>query len=72
MCASLPIGPTVWLGCKRHLVRREGGKAAGSVSKSTDYLVAGANPGSTKMRAAEKHGTPILDEEAFLRLLGRR
>jgi len=53
-------------------VRREGGKAAGSVSKSTDYLVAGASPGSTKMRAAEKHGTPILDEEAFLRLLGKR
>jgi len=53
-------------------IRREGGKAAGSVSKSTDYLVAGSSPGSTKMRAAEKHGTPILDEEAFLRLLGRR
>ncbi len=53
-------------------IRREGGKAAGSVSKSTDYLVAGASPGSTKMRAAEKHGTPILDEEAFLRLLGKR
>jgi len=53
-------------------IRREGGKAAGSVSKNTDYLVAGASPGSTKMRAAEKHGTPILDEEAFLRLLGRR
>jgi DNA ligase (NAD+) len=53
-------------------IRREGGKAAGSVSKNTDYLVAGASPGSTKMRAAEKHGTPILDEEAFLRLLGKR
>jgi len=53
-------------------IRREGGKAVGSVSKNTDYLVAGANPGSTKMRAAEKHGTPILDEEAFRRLLGKR
>ena len=53
-------------------IRREGGKAAGSVSKSTDYLVAGASPGSTKMRAAEKHGTLILDEEAFLKLLGRK
>jgi DNA ligase (NAD+) len=53
-------------------IRREGGKAAGSVSKNTDYLVAGSSPGSTKMRAAEKHGTPILDEEAFLRLLGKR
>jgi len=52
-------------------VRREGGKAAGSVSKNTDYLVAGASPGSTKMRAAEKHGTQILDEAAFVRLVGR-
>ena len=53
-------------------IRREGGKAVGSVSKSTDYLVVGSEPGGTKKRAAEKHGTPILDEEAFLRLLGRR
>jgi len=52
-------------------VRRAGGKAAGSVSKNTDYLVAGAKPGSAKMRAAEKHGTKILDEEAFLKLLGK-
>ncbi|MGB2614431.1 MAG: NAD-dependent DNA ligase LigA, partial [Phycisphaerae bacterium] len=53
-------------------VRREGGKAAGSVSKNTDYLVAGAKPGSMKMRAAEKHGTEILDETAFVRLVGRK
>jgi DNA ligase (NAD+) len=53
------------------LVRREGGKAASSVSASTDYLVAGAKPGGTKRRAAEKHKTPILDENAFLKLVGR-
>ena len=53
------------------MVRQAGGKAAGSVSKNTDYLVAGASPGSTKMRAAEKHGTEVLDEEAFLRLIGK-
>jgi DNA ligase (NAD+) len=53
------------------LVRGLGGKAASSVSGSTDYLVVGASPGGTKMRAAHKHGTPILDEAAFLRLIGR-
>ena len=53
------------------LVRREGGKAASSVSASTDYLVVGAKPGGTKRRAAEKHKTPILDENAFLKLVGR-
>jgi DNA ligase (NAD+) len=53
------------------LVRREGGKAASSVSANTNYLVAGAKPGGTKMRAAEKHTTPILDEKAFLKLVGK-
>ena len=53
------------------LVRSEGGKAASSVSSKTAYLVVGANPGPTKTRAAEKHGTAILDEKAFLSLIGR-
>ena len=54
------------------LVRREGGKATGSVSSKTDYLVTGANPGLSKTRAAEKHGTEVLDEDAFLNLVGHR
>ena len=53
------------------LVRREGGKAANSVSKSTDYLVVGANPGGTKMRAAEKYGTRIINQAEFMELLGQ-
>jgi DNA ligase (NAD+) len=53
------------------LVRAEGGKATGSVSKNTDYLVAGASPGGTKMRAAEKYGTPVLGEAEFLKLVGK-
>ena len=54
------------------LVRSLGGKATGSVSKNTDYLVAGESPGGTKTRAAQKYGTPVLDEEGFLKLVGRR
>jgi DNA ligase (NAD+) len=45
-----------------------GGKAAGSVSKSTDYVVVGENAGS-KADKAEQLGVPILDEEGFEQLL---
>jgi len=45
-----------------------GGKASGSVSKKTTYVVVGANPGS-KADKAESLGLPILDEAAFHRLL---
>ncbi len=45
-----------------------GGHASGSVSKKTDYVVAGANPGS-KRDKAEKLGIEILDEAAFIKLI---
>jgi DNA ligase (NAD+) len=45
-----------------------GGKAAGSVSKNTDYVVVGDNAGS-KADKAEQLGVPILDEAGFERLL---
>ena len=45
-----------------------GGKAASTVSKKTDYVVVGDNPGS-KADKAEQLGVPILDEAAFERLL---
>jgi DNA ligase (NAD+) len=52
---------------KEAIVSR-GGKAAGSVSKKTDYVVAGANAGS-KADKAEQLGVPILDEAGFVELL---
>lgn len=45
-----------------------GGKAAGSVSKRTDYVVVGENAGS-KAAKAEELGLPVLDEDGFRRLL---
>jgi DNA ligase (NAD+) len=51
-------------------IRRAGGRAAGSVSKKTDYLVAGAEAGS-KLDKATKLGVTVLDEAGFEKLLGR-
>ncbi len=49
-------------------IKQLGAKAAGSVSKKTDYLVAGANAGS-KLQKAESLGVPVLDEATFARFL---
>jgi DNA ligase (NAD+) len=51
------------------LVKSAGGKVTNSVSKKTDYVVAGDNPGS-KLAKAEKFGTEILDEEGLRELVG--
>lgn len=52
----------------KEAILSRGGKAAGSVSKKTDYVVVGANAGS-KADKAEQLGVPILDEAGFVRLL---
>ena len=54
-------------GAKEAILQR-GGKASGSVSKKTDYVVVGDSPGS-KADKAEQLGVPVLDEDAFKRLL---
>jgi DNA ligase (NAD+) len=46
-----------------------GGKAAGSVSRNTDYLVAGANTGATKTRKAADLGVQVIDEERLIAML---
>jgi len=50
------------------MVRKLGGKASSSVSKKTDYVVAGTEPGS-KYDKAVKLGVKVIDEEEFKRLV---
>jgi DNA ligase (NAD+) len=51
------------------LIKRAGGKVTGSVSKKTDYVVAGEDPG-TKMQKADELETEILDEAGLRELVG--
>lgn len=52
----------------KEAILARGGKAAGSVSKKTDYVVAGDSPGSKYDKAIEL-GVPVLDEDGFRQLL---
>jgi DNA ligase (NAD+) len=52
----------------KEAILARGGKAAGSVSKKTAYVVAGDAPGSKFDKAIEL-GVPVLDEDGFRRLL---
>ena len=51
------------------LIEANGGKNSGSISGKTAFLLAGAKPGPEKIKKAESLGIPILDEEAFRKLL---
>ena len=51
----------------KKIIETAGGKVTGSVSRNTDYVVAGSSPGSKLQRATEL-GVPIIDEETLKRL----
>ena len=52
------------------LIRRHGGNASSSVSKNTDYVVAGKDPGS-KFEKAKELGVKIISEDEFRQLIGQ-
>ena len=63
--------PTLSRAEGKQLVEANGGRVAGSVSKATDYVVAGEDAGS-KLEEARRLKVPILDEAGFLALLEAR
>ncbi len=54
----------------QELIRQHGGKATSTVSKKTDFLIAGENAGS-KLEKAQTLGVPVLSEEEFQQMLNR-
>ncbi len=61
--------PTLGRDEARDLIEKAGGKVSGSVSKKTDYVVAGEEAGS-KLTKAQELGVPVLDEAGLRKLLG--
>ncbi len=53
------------------LIHEHGGKAAGSVSKKTDFLIAGENAGS-KLEKAEKLEVAVISEDEFIKMIGEK
>jgi DNA ligase (NAD+) len=62
--------PTLSRDEAKERLERAGAKVAGSVSKKTDYVVAGDDAGS-KLTKAEELGVPVIDEATMLGLLGQ-
>ena len=54
----------------KELIELNGGKNSGSISKKTDYLLAGDNMGPAKLEKATSLGVPIIDEDTFLSMIG--
>ena len=52
------------------LVRASGGRSSSSVSKNTDFVVAGSSPGS-KSEKAKRLGVKVINEKKFKELLGK-
>lgn len=53
----------------KEMIERNGGKNAGSVSKKTDFILAGENMGPSKLEKAKSLGIQLVDEETFLNML---
>lgn len=53
----------------KETIERNGGKVSGSISSKTSYVVAGADMGPAKRAKAEQLGVPVIDEDAFTRMI---
>ena len=61
--------PTMSRAEAKAFIQARGGKVTGSVSRKTDYLLAGENPGS-KLQKAQALGIPVIDEAALRKMAG--
>lgn len=55
----------------KDLIERNGGRNVGSISKKTDYVLAGENMGPAKREKAAALGIPVIDEDTFLAMISR-
>ncbi len=53
------------------MIEANGGKNVGSISKKTDFILAGENMGPAKLEKASKLGIPIIDENRFLEMINQ-
>ncbi len=54
------------------MIEQHGGKNSGSISKKTDFVLAGENMGPSKLEKAQNLGIPIIDENEFLSMIGEQ
>ncbi len=55
----------------KSMIEANGGKNVGSISKKTDFILAGENMGPAKLEKASKLGIPIIDENRFLEMINQ-
>ncbi|MBN1984897.1 MAG: NAD-dependent DNA ligase LigA [Prolixibacteraceae bacterium] len=53
----------------KNMIEQNGGKNVGSISKKTNYLIAGSNMGPSKLEKATQLGVPIISEDDFLKMI---
>lgn len=53
----------------KELIEANGAKNSGSISKKTDYVLAGENMGPAKLDKAQKLGIPVINEDQFLEMI---
>lgn len=54
----------------KKIIEAHGGRNVSSISKNTDYVLAGDNMGPAKLEKATKLGVPVIDEDTFLKMIG--
>lgn len=65
------VFPTLSREQVKALIAQHGGKNVGSISKKTDYVLAGDNMGPAKLEKATALGIPIIDEATFLKMIAQ-